>query len=198
MFGRHHRHRGHFESMGDMGEHEGRGGRGPRRRMFEAGHLRLVILDLVGEMPRHGYDVIKALEARCGGLYSPSPGVVYPTLSLLEDQGFVTMEESEGNKKRYTVTAEGRAHLAENWVFIDAINARLSGGAAHRGKAEESAPGELYSRIRGARRSLELREAFHALKGAVISRVRAGELDPARVAQIREIILRAARDIDAL
>jgi DNA-binding PadR family transcriptional regulator len=197
MFGRH-RHRGLFESAGGIGEHEGRGGRGPRRRMFESGHLRLVILDLVGESPRHGYDVIKALEARCGGIYSPSPGVVYPTLSLLEDQGFVTMEESAGNKKRYTVTTEGRAHLAENKPFIHAINARLSGGITPRAMVDEGETDEGHSRSHAGRRSPELREAFHALKGVVIARVRAGDLDANRIAQIKDIIARAARDIEAL
>ena len=197
MFGRH-RHRGLFESAGGIGEHEGRGGRGPRRRMFESGHLRLVILDLVGESPRHGYDVIKALEARCGGMYSPSPGVVYPTLSLLEDQGFVTMEESAGNKKRYTVTIEGQAHLAENKPFIDAINARLSGGITPRGMADQGDADEGHSHSHGGRRSPELREAFHALKGVVIARVRAGDLDANRIAQIKDIVARAARDIEAL
>src|ERR1700710_990783 len=131
MFGRY-RHHAFFESAGGPGEPGGHGGRGPRRRMFESGHLRLMILDLIGETPRHGYDVIKALEARCGGMYSPSPGVVYPTLSLLEDQGYVTVEITEGSKKRYTVTDEGRAHLAENKPFLDPINARLAGTSASR------------------------------------------------------------------
>jgi DNA-binding PadR family transcriptional regulator len=161
--------------------------------MFESGHLRLMILDLIGETPRHGYDVIKALEARCGGMYSPSPGVVYPTLSLLEDQGYVTVEITEGSKKRYTVTDEGRAHLAENKPFLDAINARLAGTSASRHGAAE---GE--SRFHGRRHSPELREAFHRLKGAVIARVRSGDLDAHRVEQIRDILVRAASEIDAL
>ena len=139
MFGRHRRHIG-FESAAEHipRGHGGHGGRGMRRRMFDSGHLRLVILDLIGETPRHGYDVIKALEARCGGLYSPSPGVVYPTLSLLEDQGFVTVDVSAGNKKRYTVTDEGRAHLAENQAFLNAINARLAMARSQEAHGEES------------------------------------------------------------
>ncbi|SAL11641.1 PadR family transcriptional regulator [Caballeronia choica] len=195
MFGRHRRHL-NFESAAEHipHGHGGHGGRGMRHRMFDSGHLRLVILDLIGETPRHGYDVIKALEARCGGLYSPSPGVVYPTLSLLEDQGFVTVEVSAGNKKRYTITDEGRAHLAENQAFLNAINARLAMARSQEAHGEASNDGHPDVRAR----SPELREAFHRLKGAVLQRVRAGDLDAARVARIREILTQAADDIDKL
>jgi DNA-binding PadR family transcriptional regulator len=206
MFGRHGR-RAFFEAAAGAPE-RGHGGRGPRRRLFESGHLRLVILELVGASPRHGYDVIKALETRFGGLYSPSPGVVYPTLSLLEDQGFVTVEASEGNKKRYTITEEGRAHLAENQGFIDAINARLAGAdhvrgrhGMHGGHGMHGDPSEDAARdprFGDRARSSELREAFHRLKGAVIERVRTGDLDAARIEQIREILARATQEIDEL
>jgi DNA-binding PadR family transcriptional regulator len=115
------RHREHHR----MGGHHRHGGhRGGRRRAFEQGDLRLVILNLIAETPRHGYDVIKAIEENFGGTYSPSPGVVYPTLTLLEDQGFATVTP-EGSKKLYAVTEEGRAFLAANKASVDALFDRM-------------------------------------------------------------------------
>src|SRR5512142_2757066 len=77
------------------------GGRGGLGRFFAHGNLRLVILNLIGEKPRHGYEIIRAIEDAVGGAYSPSPGVIYPTLTLLEELGFVTVESAEGGKKLY-------------------------------------------------------------------------------------------------
>lgn len=82
-------------------------------RMLASGDLRLVALYLIEEQPRHGYDLIKAIEEKTSGLYSPSPGIVYPALTFLEEAGHV-VSTAEGNKKLYTITQEGRQHLAEN------------------------------------------------------------------------------------
>lgn len=82
-------------------------------RMLASGDLRLVALFFIEEQPRHGYDLIKAIEEKTAGFYSPSPGIVYPALTYLEEAGFVT-SSVEGNKKLYTITADGRAHLEEN------------------------------------------------------------------------------------
>lgn len=82
-------------------------------RMLASGDVRLVALYLIEQQPRHGYDLIKAIEERSNGVYSPSPGIVYPALTYLEEAGFVT-STAEGNKKLYTITDEGRAHLNEN------------------------------------------------------------------------------------
>src|SRR5262245_44556909 len=82
-------------------------------RMLATGDLRLISLALIAEQPRHGYEIIKLLEDRTAGWYSPSPGIVYPTLTYLEEAGHVTAQ-SEGAKKLYTITEEGRAHLEEN------------------------------------------------------------------------------------
>ena len=82
-------------------------------RMLASGDLRLVALYLIEEQPRHGYDLIKAIEEKTAGFYSPSPGIVYPALTYLEEAGYVT-SEAEGNKKLYTITDEGRGHLSEN------------------------------------------------------------------------------------
>ena len=98
-------------------------GRG-RRQMFEAGEIKFVILRLLKEKPRHGYEIIKALEERMGGFYSPSPGTVYPTLQLLEDQGYVRAVEAEG-KKIYEVTPEGDKYLEEHRDVLDEIVDRV-------------------------------------------------------------------------
>lgn len=82
-------------------------------RMLASGDVRLVALYLIEQQPRHGYDLIKAVEERSNGVYSPSPGIVYPALTYLEEAGYVT-SSAEGNKKLYTITDEGRAHLNEN------------------------------------------------------------------------------------
>jgi DNA-binding PadR family transcriptional regulator len=94
--------------------------------MFEQGDLKLVILRLLGEKPRHGYDVIKELETRSGGAYSPSPGTVYPTLTLLEEMGFARAVPEQDGKKIYEITLDGRKHLAENSNAVDDIFERIS------------------------------------------------------------------------
>lgn len=92
--------------------------------MFDQGELRLVVLALIAESPRHGYEIIKAIEDRLAGTYSPSPGIVYPTLTLLQELGLVTVEEADG-KKRYSITAAGERHLADNRASTDAALARM-------------------------------------------------------------------------
>jgi len=92
----------------------GRGRRGRGGRMFEQGDLKLVILRLLEEKPRHGYEIIKELETRSGGAYSPSPGTVYPTLTMLEDLGYARAVPEESGKKIYQITDEGKKHLAEH------------------------------------------------------------------------------------
>ncbi|HSR14673.1 MAG TPA: PadR family transcriptional regulator [Gemmatimonadales bacterium] len=102
---------------------------GPRHRrrraqVFESGEMKYVILRLLREKPRHGYEIIKELEERFGGWYSPSPGTVYPTLQLLEDQGYVKVEETEG-KKVYRLTAEGDAFLDQHKDTVEEILDRV-------------------------------------------------------------------------
>ncbi len=116
-------------------EQFGRGGRPSRLgRFFAHGDLRLVILHLIAEKPRHGYEIIKAIEERVADAYSPSPGVVYPTLTLLEDLGYVTVSTGEGAKKLHAITAEGRAFLDANRAAVDALLARMDeAGRTHGG-----------------------------------------------------------------
>lgn len=104
------------------------GGRGPRGRgrVFEQGDLKYVILQLLEEKPRHGYEVIKELEDRFAGAYSPSPGTVYPTLAMLEDLGYARTVPEEGGRKVYEITDAGRAYLAENKETVEDIFERIA------------------------------------------------------------------------
>jgi DNA-binding PadR family transcriptional regulator len=107
-------------------DRHGRQGRGGGLgRFFAHGDLRLVILHLIAEKPRHGYEIIKAIEERVAGAYSPSPGVIYPTLTLLEELGYVTVSTGDGAKKLHEITAEGRAFLDANRRAVDALLARM-------------------------------------------------------------------------
>ncbi len=110
---------------GPMGFAFGSGRRGFGFRVFDRGDLKYVILRLLSKKPMHGYEVMRALEEESGGCYSASPGSVYPTLQMLEDQGYVVCEEQEG-KKVYTITEEGREFLKENGDLVDDILSRVS------------------------------------------------------------------------
>ena len=102
------------------------GGAWGRRRVLDHGDLRLLILKMIADKPAHGYEIIKEIEDRFAETYSPSPGVVYPTLTMLEEQGFATIETTDGNKKLYAATDAGRQHLAENSETLEKLEARLA------------------------------------------------------------------------
>jgi DNA-binding PadR family transcriptional regulator len=113
--------------------HHHRGGRGgPGGRFFETGDLRLVVLRLIAERPRHGYELIKAIEERLAGTYSPSPGVIYPNLTLLEELGQITVASTEGARKLYAVTPEGERVLQAAQPEVEALFARMDATAADR------------------------------------------------------------------
>jgi DNA-binding PadR family transcriptional regulator len=113
---------------GEERMHGGRGGRGGGR-VFGHGGLRFVLLQLIADKPAHGYELIKAIEDRLGGSYAPSPGVVYPTLTLLEELGYLSVEVADnGGRKRYSITASGQEFLATNRDTADAMMARMSSG----------------------------------------------------------------------
>jgi DNA-binding PadR family transcriptional regulator len=114
----------HFD-FGDEGWSGGRRGR-RARRMFEGGELRLVLLKLIADEPRHGYDLIRAIEDLTGGEYAPSPGVVYPTLTLLQDMGLIEEAAGKAARKPFQATDEGRAHLAEREEEVEALFERLN------------------------------------------------------------------------
>lgn len=158
------------------------GSRGPRRRrqqVFESGEVKYVILRLLKEKPRHGYEVIKALEERMGGCYTPSPGTVYPTLQLLEDQGYVRAVESEG-KRVYHITPEGEAFLEEHRDVIDDILERV------RDTVRGFAGGQMG----------ELNQAFARLARSVYRQAwQLGPDNPA-VARMADVLRKAAEEIE--
>ncbi len=109
-----------------FGGRHGRSEGGGRRRMFDGGELRLVLLKLIGEQPRHGYDLIREIEDRSGGAYAPSPGLVYPTLTLLTDIGLTQEAKSDGTRKLFAITDAGTAHLLEKSAEVEAAMAKLA------------------------------------------------------------------------
>ncbi len=193
MFGRYHQcgprgRRGGFEfafpggGMWGGGPGGQWGGHGPGRgRMFGHGDLKFVILNLLAEKPRHGYEIIKELEERFGGTYSPSPGTVYPTLSLLEDLGYARAQTEEGNRKVFEITDEGRKYLEENKSTIDDIFDRVDDFGAFIGPV-----------VAG------LGRAFGNLGRSTFRSAMKHQADEAWVQRAREILERAARDIEGL
>jgi DNA-binding PadR family transcriptional regulator len=169
------RHRGRG---GPFGRHRGGpfGGRGPR--MFDPGALRLVVLGLIAETPRHGYDIIKALETRFGGAYSPSPGSIYPMLQMLEEADLVS-STPEGNKRLYTITETGLNYLGENRAELERINAQL-----------DEASGDI--------RQSALAEEVMALRMTVFRRLRHGALTPEQADTARAILRTAREALDRL
>src|SRR5579859_6791085 len=204
MFGPHDHHRRHFgfgffgprrwadpEGAGDWpfgrfgrrwGGPFGGFGQGPGERFFGRGDLKYVILDLLKDQPRHGYDIIRALEDRMRGAYRPSPGSVYPTLQMLEDLGYVTSSQQEG-KKVYSITDEGRAYLTDQASTIDDIRARISAGWD---AAQRPETADLMHELRDLARVLFRQGARGALK------------DPERLKKLREIVSRARAEVEAL
>ncbi len=157
------------------------GSRGGRRRtqMFESGEMKFVILRLLKEKPRHGYEVIKALEEKLSGYYTPSAGTVYPTLQLLEDEGFVRVVETDG-KKVYHVTPEGERYLEEHRDLLDEIIDRV------RETVRDFAGGGIG----------EVQSAFARLAGTTFKRAwRRGPDDPA-LKRVAEILKKAADDVE--
>jgi DNA-binding PadR family transcriptional regulator len=161
----------------------GRGRGGPRRGgMFRPGELRLVLLKLIADQPRHGYDLIQSIEEMTGGAYAPSPGVVYPTLTMLQDMGLIEERATEGTRKAFAVTAEGEAHLAERREEVDALIARL----AEHGDRERRAGGAPISRAVGN------------LLSALWHRVQREGMDEATLHKIADILDEAARKVERL
>lgn len=153
-------------------------GGGPRgSRMFGQGDLRLLLLALIADKPSHGYDLIRTIEARFNGTYTPSAGTIYPTLTLLEEQELIEPEADAGSKKSYRATARGRQYLEENAKAVTALMARIDimseGGA-------------------GGPPPAAIMHAIHTLRAAIMSKSSAS---PEEQDRIRTIIEQAARDI---
>ncbi len=158
----HHRRGGrhHFAGRGEHGrggEEHGRGGRG-RHRLFEHGDLRLVLLALVERKPSHGYELIKAIEEASSGLYVPSPGVIYPTLTLLEEQDLLIPEQSENGRKSFRITPQGEEQLKAQQSSVDHIFARLAAAGERRGSNLAEGIAESMQRLKRVLRGNMMRD----------------------------------------
>ncbi len=182
--------RGHFGPGPGWGGRRGMGDGDMVRagRMLAQGDLRLIALALIAEQPRHGYEIIKVLEDKTTGWYSPSPGIVYPTLTYLEEAGYVTAQ-SEGAKKLYTITEEGRAHLAENRAFVDAVLARLAAIGEKVARMRRRFDPEDDDRRGGSRL---IRAAIENLREVAAKRLAD---DPDAEAKLVEVLARAASEL---
>lgn len=147
---------GHHRHMRDEGgpRHRGRGGPGGRRRMFDSGELRLVLLHLMAAQPRHGYDLIREIENRTGGGYAPSPGIVYPTLTMLEDLELIQATTAEGTKRAFALTPAGTRYLAEHQGEAETALKRLE---ALRSEGEQVESGPIHRAMRNLKTVLEQR-----------------------------------------
>ncbi|RDD83769.1 PadR family transcriptional regulator [Dyella tabacisoli] len=167
---------GHF--FADLNGLRGGGRRGGGGRMFGHGDLKLLLLALIEQQPRHGYELIRTIEEMFHGNYTPSPGAIYPTLTMLEELGYAKVENEQGGRKLYAITAEGSAFLDENREAVDAVIARTEHSA--RMAAKMALP-------------TAIRHAMHALKHAVL--MRGTDWNKAEGQRVAAIIERAATEI---
>ncbi|MGX6999818.1 PadR family transcriptional regulator [Caballeronia sp. KNU42] len=199
--GRHHRHDDDGRFPGGPGGPGGFGGRGddgmPRGRKFTSDDLQLLLLAFLAEAPRHGYELIKALEVRSNGFYSPSPGMVYPALTYLEELGYATVEV-EGNRKRYALAESGRNYLATNRERVDLMLAKLSHFARKMDSVRRAFAGESADENAEANGDSnawlpEFIQARRALKHALLMRTDAPAAEQRRIAAI---LARATAEIE--
>jgi DNA-binding PadR family transcriptional regulator len=162
------------------GHHHGGGRVGRSGRVFDHGDLRYVLLQLIAEKPSHGYEMIKAIEEKFGGTYSPSPGVVYPTLTHLEELGYLRAEQGGGAKKLYCITDQGTAFLTANRAVVDTIFNRM----------------DQVSRAIGGGPAPEIRRAMHNLELALSIRLGRGPLDENQIRAVTGALDRAASEIE--
>lgn len=162
------------------GRHGRGGGRHGGGRLFDYGELRLLLLAMIAERPWHGYELIKAIEERFGGSYSPSPGVIYPTLAWLDDMGYAAIEPVEAGRKRYRITAEGEAFLAANRAAADELLARV-GPVGREGSEAVPAP---------------MIRAMENLKLALRLRIQRGSIDAATAEAIAAALDAAAHTVE--
>lgn len=158
------------------------GGRGRRGRMFDGGELRLVLLKLIADEPRHGYDLIREIEELTGGAYAPSPGVVYPTITLLDEMGLIEEQQSEGAKKRFAATEAGRLHLDENREQVEGLIARLRDLGEQRNRGDRSS----------------IRRAMGNLRVALQNRLERGDWSDDTMHDVAALIDEVAQKIERL
>lgn len=167
-------------SSGGRGFGGGHGPGGRRRRVFDQSELQSLLLALIIETPRHGYDLIRAIETISGGEYAPSPGVVYPALTFMEEAGLIEVVPDEGTRKAYRSTPDGYARAEEEAERVEALKARLGGMAAARDRLDPA----------------PVRRAMHALKTAVVDRLSSGDADREVVLAIADALDEATRKIE--
>ncbi len=171
--------RGPFTMRWEMASERG-GGRG--RRMFDGGELRLVLLKLIQDEPRHGYELIKAIEDLTGGAYAPSPGVVYPALSMLAELGLIAEQATADSRKRFEITPDGAMHVEENREQIEGLLERLR------------AVGERHARTDGA----PIRRAMGNLRVALQDRLSKGDFSEDTLHDVAALIDEVAQKIERL
>src|SRR5581483_4879670 len=183
-----HGHRGFGWGRGRHGGPGGFGGGDMFRvgRMFAQGDLKLLVLALVAEQPRHGYEIIKVIEEKTSGVYSPSPGIVYPTLTFLEESGYL-VSESEGSKKLYKITEEGESYLKSNRDIVDVILDRLTAFGRRAAKMRRA-----FGLDQDAKLPQVVDAAISNLREAANKRLEANEESETKIV---EILMRAANDI---
>ena len=159
-------------------DHERRHRRGGR--VFDQGDLKWVILQLIADKPSHGYELIKTIEERLGGAYSPSPGVIYPTLTLLEDLGYIAPAAEEGSRRAFAITDEGRRALEENSAAVSSLNERME-------RVAERAAG---------RAAPQIVRAMENLRVALRLRLDRAPLSAEQIARLSDILDDTARAIE--
>jgi len=164
-----HRHGKHGDHHGHGHGHHGH--RGGRRsgRLFDYGELRLLILALIADAPSHGYELIKTIEDRFAGAYTPSPGVIYPTLSWLEDMGFAAVDIQEGGRKQYRITKEGKDFLKTKKTEADGLFARTG----QQGGPPGHAPAPIVRAMENLKTALRLRLRQGAVEDQTIETIAA-------------------------
>ena len=180
---------GPFGPQGPFGEGTGRSGRkhrSRRRRMFAQGELRLLLLHLIAGEPRHGYELIKAVEEMTGGTYSPSPGTIYPTLSLLEDEGLIREVEGDEPRKAYRATEKGRGELADRKNEAEELVGRIEGARRRRVKS-----GKVFA-------TPEMFRAIGNLTTVLKNRAKSGQLDEKTMRDIVDLVDELAKKIERL
>ncbi|NML32889.1 PadR family transcriptional regulator [Paraburkholderia antibiotica] len=177
---------------GGLGGFGGDGDGFPRGRKFSSDDLQLLLLSLIDTQPSHGYELIKALEARSNGFYTPSPGMVYPALTYLEELGYVSVQ-LEGNRKRYALSDAGREYLAANRERVELMFARLTHIARKMDSVRRAFAGEEPADVSEGGWLPELNEARRTLKNALLRRDSAPADEQRRIAAI---LMRAAREIE--
>jgi DNA-binding PadR family transcriptional regulator len=180
QFGRRARHHGWHHGW-ERPEDE-RGHHGRRRRVFDSSELRLVLLKLIADQPRHGYELIRAIEELASGAYAPSPGVVYPTLTMLQEMGHIEEAAAEGARRPFTITPSGTEHLAARKAEVEELFARL----AELGSARERTEGG------------PVRRAMQNLKMVLRDRFQRDEPKGETLHDIAAILDEAARKIERL